>query len=216
MKKLLLIGAMLIVGATSFSAVSFDLTETQGQHPNPNTYSGTGTLPIDSEGVIIDSTGKAILVLSAIDSSGTNGRELTFNFGSVPRGQEQTLIGKFKAEVFENNVQKSLNGATISVELEKGNKKANAVRFEVDSTKNDTANAGKKLKLVHLSYELSKSNGLSQDGKQYNGEIRAVAFRPEHNAQAVPDHIAAGTSYTTGQFFDNSVNLIFNIKNLGK
>lgn len=213
MKKLLLIGAMLIVGATSFSAISEDLTETTGgTGGNTKIYSGTAALPIESQGIIADSTGKKILVLTAVDSTGTNGRNMTFDFGAVGRGKQEVLVGKFQAQVLNDKVAQSLDGATIDVKLERENKKETVHQFEVADTKEPAK------KLVKLSYELSNANGLSQDKMAYNGEVIVTAFRPKHNAPEITGSngviTSAGTAYTVGEFLDNSVSLVFNISGI--
>lgn len=203
MKKLLLIGAMLIVGATSFSAVSTDLMLDLVSSGGKTTYSGTGRLPIESEGSVMDATNRTVLILTAIDSAGTDGRALTFNFGSVGRGKQEVLVGKFQAKVLDNKNPKSLSGANITVNLERGSEKGQALDFTVDST----TQTGKKL--VDLTYELSKGNGLSNGGMTYDGEVIATAYRPTVKADASKE-------YVTGDFLDNSVNLVFNISNLTK
>lgn len=210
MKKLLLLGAMLIVGATSFSAVVTTLTPNGG--PDNVTYSGSGNLPIESEGNIFDPTGKVTLVLNPISSAGTDGASLMFNFGAVGRGKYETLIGSFEAKVLDGVTQggatpklANMSGATIDVKLEKGTSKAMAQKVivkeagvESDSAKN----------LVDLTYELSGTNGLSADGTVYTGEIKASAYRP-------PVTATNGAQYVAGEFIDNSVRLVFNISNLG-
>lgn len=50
MKKLLLIGAMLIVGATSFSEVLVKLNETSTGQQQAYKYSGEGTMEVISRG----------------------------------------------------------------------------------------------------------------------------------------------------------------------
>lgn len=204
MKKLLLIGAMLIVGATSFSAV----TEVLTPGGTGTQYSGTGRLPIESEGSILDPTGRVVLVLSAVDTAGTDGEALTFNFGAVGRGRQEVLAGRFQAKVLNGlkapgtpAEEVSLKEATIDVKLERGGTKAIAHKFTVNKTGSTTE------KLVDLTYELSKANGLSVDGKTYNGEVIATAFRP---TKAVD----VDGNYKSGEFIDNSVSLVFDISGL--
>lgn len=204
MKKLLLIGAMLIVGATSFSAVTEILTE---GGTDPKYYSGTGRLPIESEGSILDPTGRVVLVLNAVDTAGTDGEALTFNFGAVGRGKQEVLAGKFQAKVLNGlkgdgtSEEVDLKSAVIDVKLERGGTKATAHKFTVNKTGSTTE------KLVDLTYELSKANGLSVDGKAYDGEVIATAFRPTLA-------VDTNSEYKSGEFIDNSVSLVFDISNL--
>lgn len=195
MKKLLLIGAMLIVGATSFSAVTVDLG-------SGTTYTGTGRLPIESEGNILDSTGRVVLVVNPTDNAGTDGESLMFNFGAVGRGRAETLIGRFEAMVLRNNQKVNISGANIEVKLEKnGATPQDAHKLTVMKSGSATE------KLVDLTYELSGINGLDASGTVYNGEVIASAFRPLKQA-------ADGNTYVDGEFIDNSISLVFDIGNL--
>lgn len=195
MKKLLLIGAMLIVGATSFSAVTVNLG-------SGTTYTGTGRLPIESEGSILDSTGRVVLVVNPTDNAGTDGESLMFNFGAVGRGRAETLIGRFEAMVLKDNTKVDISGANITVKLEKnGATPQDAHKLTV--MKSGTTDK----KLVDLTYELSKANGLDSSGKVYNGEVIASAFRPLKQT-------GGADGYVDGEFIDNSINLVFDIANL--
>lgn len=195
MKKLLLIGAMLIVGATSFSAVTVNLG-------SGTTYTGTGRLSIESEGSILDSTGRVVLVVNPTDNAGTDGESLMFNFGAVGRGRAETLIGRFEAMVLKDNTKVDISGANITVKLEKnGATPQDAHKLTV--MKSGTTDK----KLVDLTYELSKANGLDSSGKVYNGEVIASAFRPLKQT-------GGADGYVDGEFIDNSINLVFDIANL--
>lgn len=209
MKKLLLIGAMLIVGATSFSAVVTPLVKSEEE--GTATYSGSGNLPIESEGNIFDPTGKVTLVLNPISSAGTDGASLMFNFGAVGRGKYETLIGSFEAKVLDGVTQggttpklANMSGAKIDVKLEKGTESGTAQKVTV---KEAGVESGSAKNLVDLTYELSGTNGLSADGTIYNGEIKASAYRP-------PVTATNGNNYVAGEFIDNSVRLVFNISDL--
>lgn len=196
MKKLLLIGAMLIVGATSFSAVTVDLG-------NGASYTGTGRLPIESEGNILDSTGRVVLVVNPTDNAGTDGESLMFNFGAVGRGRAEILIGRFEAMVLKDNQKVDISGANINVKLEKnGTDLKDAHKLTVMKSGTTTNE-----KLVDLTYELSGINGLDASGTVYNGEVIASAFRPLKQANN-------GNEYVEGEFIDNSINLVFDIANL--
>lgn len=204
MKKLLLIGAMLIVGATSFSAVTeiLTLTETDGAKK----YSGTGRLPIESEGSILDSTGRVVLVVNPTDNAGTDGESLMFNFGAVGRGRAETLIGRFEAMVLKDNQKVDISEAAITVKLEKNGtdlKDAHKVIVEKSGTTDK--------KLVDLTYELSSVNGLDSSGKVYNGEVIASAFRP---LKKMDEYGVDQSGYVDGEFIDNSISLVFDIANL--
>lgn len=204
MKKLLLIGAMLIVGATSFSAVTEELTLTGAD--GAKTYLGTGRLPIESEGSILDSTGRVVLVVNPTDNAGTDGESLMFNFGAVGRGRAETLIGRFEAMVLKDNTKVDISKANITVKLEKnGATPQDAHKVVVE--KSGTADK----KLVDLTYELSSVNGLDSSGKVYNGEVIASAFRPLKN---IGEDGQDTSGYVDGEFIDNSISLVFDIAGL--
>lgn len=208
MKKLLLIGAMLIVGATSFSARVIELTETGS---GTKKWSGEGNMPINSTGTILDATGKAMLVITPVTNAGPDGESMLFDFGSVTRGKELKQIGKFTAEVLTkkgSNIVKadlSKTGTSIEVKLVQGLKSGSRIdkftvtdpAVELDSVAENTKN-----KLVDLSYQLSGSNGLTNSGQTYSGEIVATAYRPEKT-----DTANGGDKYISGRFDDKSVTL---------
>lgn len=211
MKKLLLIGAMLIVGATSFSTSITELTEGSAS----GKYSGTGLLDINSTGKILDPTGRAMLVINPITNAGPDGESMLFDFGSVGRGIEVKQVGKFEAEVLtkktvdgEKQIVKSDLTGKITVKLaqigpnvtDDGQK---VKKFTVMSPTSTTD------KLVDLSYQLSGSNGLINGGKTYSGEILATAYRPLKT-----DTINGGASYIAGRFDDKSVSLEVEITNV--
>lgn len=197
MKKLLLIGAMLIVGATSFSSVTVDLGASGGP------YTGTGRLPIESEGSILDSTGRVVLVVNPTDNAGTDGESLMFNFGAVGRGKAETLIGRFEAMVLKDNTKVDISGANINVKLEKNRTDLKDAHKLTVMKSGTTTNE----KLVDLTYELSKANGVDSSGTMYNGEVIASAFRPLKQ-------IGGADGYVDGEFIDNSISLVFDIANL--
>lgn len=207
MKKLLLIGAMLIVGATSFSAVTEELTQSEGK------YSGNGLLPVNSTGKILDPTGRAMLVINPLASAGPDGESILFNFGSVGRGRVVKQVGTFTAEVLTGKANTEPDGdglpeiiksdlkGRIEVKLsrngELGSNKIN--RFVVKAP--DASSTDNTKNLVDLSYELTGTSGLSGDGKTYNGEILATAYRP------LVSETPANHTYIGGVFNDRSVNL---------
>lgn len=214
MKKLLLIGAMLIVGATSFSAKVYELKEdTPSGQPAKKTFSGEGNMPINSTGTILDATGKAMLVITPVTNAGPDGESMLFDFGSVTRGKELKQIGKFTAEVMTKKggqivkADLSKSGTSIEVKLfkgskegEDGGKRTGIITVTDPAITPDPQPENTKNRLVDLSYQLSGSNGLTNSGKTYSGEIVATAFRPEKTAQN-------GDKYIAGRFDDKSVTL---------
>lgn len=100
MKKLLL-GALLVVGATSFGAV---LTEDAGG----TTYSGSETLMLRASGNIVDVTTTPTLVVEPTGTA-TGGGAIDFIFGSmVMDGQPKYATGAFTAKVIKDDGQKDV------------------------------------------------------------------------------------------------------------
>ena len=92
MKKLLL-GALLVVGATAFAQPSADLSQGSGQ----------AVIPVTLRGSVINTTNLTLL-LSAENESGlsTEGVELTFN--SIVQGKKSApKRSKIIAELYKNN-----------------------------------------------------------------------------------------------------------------
>lgn len=211
MKKLLLIGAMLIVGATSFSASVTELTE--GTDGNVGKYSGTGLLDINSTGKILDPTGRAMLVINPITNAGPDGESMLFDFGSVGRGIEVKQVGSFEAEVLtKKTIQQDEEGS--KKEIVKSDL-TNKITVKLARTGGQVSTDGQKVKkftvisstsangkLVDLSYQLSGTSGLINGGKTYSGEILATAYRPLKT-----DATNDGASYVAGRFDDKSVSL---------
>lgn len=214
MKKLLLIGAMLIVGATSFSAVVEEL-----KLGSNSKYSGNGLLPVNSTGKILDPTGRAMLVINPLSSAGPDGESILFNFGSVGRGRVVKQVGTFTAEVLTGKaatdpsttpptiIKSDLKGK-IEVKLSRnGGEGSNKInKFTVKAP--DATEQEKMKNLVDLSYELTGTSGLSGDGKTYNGEILATAYRP------LVSETPKDQKYIGGVFNDRSVNLEVKITNV--
>lgn len=201
MKKLLLIGAMLIVGATSFSASITELVQGTAE----GKYSGTGLLDINSTGKILDPTGRAMLVINPITNAGPDGESMLFDFGSVGKGVEVKQVGKFEVEVLtkktidgQKQIVKSDLTEKIGIKLSRngGNGQDKINKFTVMSATDATK------KMVDLSYQLSGSNGLINGGKTYSGEILITAYRPLKT-----DDANDGSNYIAGRFDDKSVSL---------
>lgn len=121
MKKLLLLGALLVVGATSFGA-KYVLKGDAG------TYSGSGSVRILTEGTIMAAPTDPMLEIITGAASGP-GDELHFNFGSIFVGETSTEMADFIARIVKYDMDSSsykelsLTGtdgttATMKAELE--------------------------------------------------------------------------------------------------
>ncbi|STO30659.1 Uncharacterised protein [Fusobacterium necrogenes] len=117
MKKLLFMGALLIVGATAFGAVSAEFSGNTGG--NISQGSATANLRLASRGTVIDTTNKAVLVVTPTVNAGADGETLSFDFSSIVKNAEQpqTLEGKFTAEIWANDKKVAFGNAEIDVSL---------------------------------------------------------------------------------------------------
>lgn len=113
MKKLLL-GALLVVGATSF-AVEEVLTESPA-----NTWSGRTSLTLNAQGNILDATDKPVLVVEP-DVLGTDTDALEFNFNNLMmNGKPQTVVAGFEARIEVNGKSLALADDAIAASLSGG------------------------------------------------------------------------------------------------
>ena len=122
MKKLLFLGALLVVGSVTFAGVSTELKGDSGS--TGSDLKGEATLKLTSRGNVIDPSGKAILILTPTVNAGADGESLSFDFGSMVAKQPQTLVGKFTAKVVtagnpDGIEELPFDGATVTAKLEK-------------------------------------------------------------------------------------------------
>lgn len=120
MRKLLMIGSILILGMTAFAGVESDLVDTNG------TYKGSAKMTVGSRGIATDGTTTGTLIVTPTLNGGVDGNSLEFNFGDLIKNTTHTSIARFKAEVVNDKgelatLTKLENGATkdvVTVELE--------------------------------------------------------------------------------------------------
>lgn len=185
MKKMLLIGAMLVLGATSFAQRVADL------NPADSKYSGGTKLDVLVKGEVVDSN-KNILVITPITNAGADGTTIEFNFGEMKLNSSATMVGKFKAEVFkagEHNTPIDLSGTNIYVGIANGDNIPGTddvgnfekkKTFDLKSIEDGTKTLGK------VTYELGPNSGhgtglnggdgtgLVNAGKTFEGIVTAT------------------------------------------
>lgn len=172
MKKYLL-GALLLIGATSFGAVAVPVTNSG----SGSTGTATADLPVKVVGTVLDSTTSKILVVTALKNAGVSGGTLEFDFGNLIGGQSQQLDGTFKVEVMGNGKPMTLTN-TPTVTLVGGtavgsdNKKATVNVGTGDLTNTDD---------VTLTYALT--NLVKQSDNSYLGGL-TVDAKVKTNAKA--------------------------------
>lgn len=200
MKKLLMVGAMLVLGATSFAGVEVELNNTSGTN-----YSGKGTMTVGSTGYAVEGVTNGTLIVTPTMSEGADGTSLEFKFGDLVKGSNEVATGRFKAEIVKddgsgNQVTVNLNNA-ITAKLEtvtsdgagtttitdKGNK--------IEAIDLKPSNGGVKFGI--LSYELT-SQKENNAGKTYEVEVMTTVS------------IDKDATYT-GVFSDKSARVAINV-----
>ncbi len=207
MKKMLLIGAMLILGAVSFGK-DYILQET-----SPKEYDGKATMKLIVDGKAISPVEGAYLEIVPVMSKGPNGTSLEFRFGDLRPGEVAVTEGSFYAEVKEyttkqqgggldenklkfTSVATSNAGMTagqIYVGLKQGASYANKQDSNVS-----VAASGKKD--ATITYELLGTSGLTGNNDRYEGYIKST--------------VAVADDATTGDFYDTGVALVVKVHEL--
>lgn len=141
MKKLLL-GSMLVLGATSFGAVLEDIDKT-GASP--------ATLNIRVKGTVVDGT-KHSLIVKPLD--GTNSTDtMQFNFDGLTVDEVVRTEGKYSAGVYKNNILIE-EAYKIEASLKRGNQDATANEFNATN--------------AMLKYSMSEPQ---KNGREYRGNV---------------------------------------------
>lgn len=195
MKKLLMIGAILIMGTMSYAATHTDLAA-----------DGTGStsLSLKTTGNVVSAAKKALLVITPTRSVGANGDSLEFNFGTLMPGANATVVGKFEAQVITDH---STDGRKYGILKEgdstgqNGNIKVGLVQNGNTTTLKESitvqAKNSSNQDIADLIYTLTPASGVKDSGKIYEGEIESTLI------------VDDGTN--TGVFFDRTVSVAVQI-----
>lgn len=188
MKKLLMIGAILILGATSFAGVSVELSKDSAG----TTYSGTGKMTVGSTGMAVEGTDNGILVVTPTMSAGADGTSLEFSFGDLVKGTTSTATGRFTAEIIKaDGIAVALKNSIKSYLETADAPDADGTQTKISDITLTTSNAAD---VGSLSYELT--NKVNNNDKTYEGEIIAkVTADGEH----------------TGYFSDKSARVVVEV-----
>lgn len=201
MKKLLIIGAILVMGTLGYGAQRADLV---------NGVADT-TLTLRTKGNVVDATNNAILVITPLNSTGAIGDKLMFHFGSVAPESTTTLKGKFKAEVLKqdtvsgaikygdltNKIKVGLADKTGTADPEIGSVVAN-IKDRPVNERGTTTEIGK------ISYELTSASGVKNGGQTYEGEILST-------------FVAGNANTAGGKFFtDTGIMVVVNVENVAQ
>lgn len=207
MKKLLMLGAILILGTVGYGAKKADII----QDADGN-YIADTTLTLRTKGNVVDTTNNAVLVITPMNGTGANNDKLMFHFGSVAPGETTTLKGRFKAEVIkeEKGTEPDATFTTKYGQLTKENikvglaEKTGTTDPEIGvskvSIKDRVVNErGTDTKIGSITYTLSNASGIQDSGRAYEGEIIST-FTADDAAK--------------GNFTDTGVMVVVNVTNV--
>lgn len=171
MKKMLFIGAMLIVGVTAFGGRGVIIGNSSQEGP----FSGDASLGIMTKGEVVDETQNVLLVVKPTISAGDDETSLHFRFGDMKAGTGKDLDGEFTVEVLKEGKPVSMNKnggeSALSVELAGGTtvsdgtvtNGAKAIHTELKSSDSTQK------KLGSLRYTLTGKN--ENNNKLYTGKV---------------------------------------------
>lgn len=163
MKKLLLIGAMLIVGITS-SAIQIQLTEeTTASADGFKQYTGEGTMEVGSRGRILDTTDKVVLVVSPASSTGADHTALAFDFGRLTKNETSIKQSEFIAQVLKDDVPIKLVN----------NNGDSAIKAQILNGQLQVLNNEQNKAIGTIKYAMSEMSGLDGDKLTYRGNVKA-------------------------------------------
>lgn len=183
MKKLLLLGAMLILGAVSFGD---SINEIEVGADGKGT--GKGSLGLVARGSVVDIASKVVLEIIPTVNAGIDGTSLEFNFGDMLPGDSAVHTGKFTARVLNNKVPVSI-GDKLTTEVVDNGRTSNEL-------KNTTGDVVGKIK-----YEKAGSSGFIDTDKTYEGVITSQINLNQ-------DDKTKGTFYDTGAYVKINVNAL--------
>ena len=171
MKKLLMIGLILMLGITTFAGVEVELNR---DSTSGNTYSGKGYMNVGSTGYAVEGAGTGTLVVTPTMSEGADGTSLEFSFGNLVKGATGTVNGRFKAEiVMKEGVALPLNNK-VSAKLQTvtiGDTGNIAITDKADKIENIALMGGNTpTQFGTLSYELTNKRE-NNAGKTYEAEV---------------------------------------------
>ncbi len=177
MKKMLFIGAMLIVGMTAFGGKGVTI----GNTVNGNVHSGDADLGIMAVGEVVDKTSNVILSVKPTLSAGDDGGSLHFRFGEMKAGSAKDVTGEFTIEVLKDGLPVSMTvdgeadgNSALTVELAGGtnvvdNLPSGTTAMTSELKQVQTATGTAPAKVGELRYTLSGKT--SNSAKLYTGTV---------------------------------------------
>lgn len=169
MKKMLFIGAMLIVGMTTFASRGVVI----GDSPKQETQMSGGTnLGIVANGEVVDAANEVLLVVTPTVSNSNDDASILFSFGDVKSGEGKSVDGEFTVQVLNQGVAVNM-GTSLHVNLrETGEAVGDTKKKEIKDRDLIRTNGSSNVdddKLGTLSYTLT--DVMENDGRLYTGKI---------------------------------------------
>lgn len=213
MKKLLLLGAMLIASASSYAlTVKLEGVDVGDPDPTAKVYNGSANLPLRSKGNIIDPTNKMLLVVKPTVSAGADGGSLEFDFGRMTKDATKSLVGKFTAEVFQGG--SSPDAELTPIKLTDDNMVVN-LNGKMDGTQtktlknplySSTMDNGNRKEIGNIAYTIAPSSGV-QGNYVYEGILNTEVTLGKKTDNQVAE-------FVTGSFTDSSVYIFVGVKDI--
>lgn len=199
MKKMLFIGAMLIVGMTAFAGRGVVIGSSSDM-----TASGDATLGIKTIGEVVDEANNVLLVVKPTISAGDDGTSLHFKFKDIKSGSGRNTEGEFTVEVLNNGLPVSItqdgnaNGTSaLAVQLVDNKGQANNTTISSELNKLVTNTGETATPIGKLTYTL---NGSEENSKKlYRGRVTSNVVINEG---------------ATGSFRDDTAQLTIKVTNL--
>lgn len=214
MKKILLLGALLILGTVSFGKTEIIQEDTPG-----GTYSGNSSLQLITEGNAVSPVDGVWLEIAPMSSAGTQNNSIEFQFGELKAGQVLTAEGSFYAEVKQYTTTPDEGGAGTSTTTFERLKFTSVADNDTNMTEgqiyvglrngtdtgatvtSDVYTAGSNTKDATIEYNLvDNKGGLVGSKDRYEGYITST-ITVENNAKA-------------GNFQDNGVALVVKVNKI--
>lgn len=156
MKKLLLLGAILMLGSFAYGSSVNEINGTEGR----------GSLGLITTGSAMDVTNSVVLEVRPTLSAGIDGNSLEFNFGDLLPGASEVRTGKFKAQVLNKGVPVVLDNNTLNVTV----KGADGTNMTQQQELKNTAGVA----VGKILYSKAGGSGFIDTGKTYEGIITSA------------------------------------------
>jgi hypothetical protein len=164
MKKMLFIGAMLVVGMTAFGGRVVDLGPANPSQP----VSGDTSLGIITKGEVVDKTKEVLLVVKPTLSAGDDETSLHFRFGDMKAGTGKEVDGEFTVQVLNKGEAVDMGNA-LAVKLKKPGGTDLGATEDIKLYKTNAPELSDTHKMGTIRYTLTGQK--ENSGKLYTGRV---------------------------------------------